>query len=259
MNTVFKFYNQVWVLLAIAAAALVAVAPRAGAFVFDTVRIRRGWWSLAASLAVFVAAASLLYPVFAVSPRLHQRFASDLGNGSLNALDWMDTASLPAVGFPDGVISYGDDRAIIDWFNTSVPGTPVIAEATIGPYRCNGSRISIATGLPAILGWERHESQQRYLRSLEGRAADVDLLYRSEDPAEKRRILEKYGVEYIVVGDLERAYPLAGGECEATNPGGIGAFEEMVGSDLEVAFTSGNSIVYRVIPMAPAASDGVAG
>ncbi|MFM9106444.1 MAG: DUF2298 domain-containing protein [Chloroflexota bacterium] len=256
MNTVFKFYNQVWILLALTAAALVAAAPRGQAFLFDSARVRRGWWTLAASLAVVVAAASLLYPVFAVSPRLHQRFGPDLGSGSLNALDWMNTASLPSAGFPDGAIAYRDDRAIIDWFNAEVPGTPMIAEATIGPYRCNGSRISIATGLPTVLGWERHEAQQRYLASLEGRAPDVFRLYDSTDPAEKLAIARRYGVEYIVVGDLERAYPDPGNECAARNPAGIETFGRMTGDSLEIAFTSGDSVVYRVLPEPAAAGDG---
>ncbi|MGI9255280.1 MAG: DUF2298 domain-containing protein, partial [Thermomicrobiales bacterium] len=217
MNTVFKFYNQVWILLALAAAVLVATGTAGRPFEFDGSRIRRGWWSLAVSLASVVAAASLLYPVFAVSPRLHQRFTPELSSGSLNALDWMNTATLPSQDFPAGFLTFKDDRAIIDWFNTEVPGTPMIAEATIGPYRCDGSRISIATGLPSILGWERHESQQRYLSSLEGRAADVDLLYRSLSAEEKLDIIRKYGVEYIVVGDLERSYPTSNNECTATN------------------------------------------
>lgn len=255
MNTVFKFYNQIWVLLAISAAALIAVFPRAQIFTFDSGRIRRGWWALAASLAVVVVSASLLYPVFAVSPRLHQRFGPDLGSGSLNGLAWMDTAALASANFPDGVITFRDDRAIIDWFNSEVPGTPIIAEATIGPYRCNGSRISIGAGVPAILGWERHESQQRYLASLEGRAADVDLLYRSESPDEKRAIIDRYGVEYIVVGDLERAYPSANNECSATNPRGIETFGSMIGDGLEVAFRSGDSVVYRVTPRDGAAAE----
>jgi YYY domain-containing protein len=251
MNTVFKFYNQVWILLAVAAAVLFAMAVASRPFRLAEERIARSWWSLAASLAVVVTVASLLYPIFAISPRLHQRFVPELGRGSLNGLGWMDEAWLPSLAYPDGRLTFADDRAIIDWFNADVAGTPVIAEATIGPYRCNGSRISIATGLPTILGWERHQSQQRYLSSLDGRAADVDRLYRSEDPQEKLEILRRYGVEYVVVGDLERAYPIASNECEATNPtGGIEAFERMVGDSLEIAFERGDSRVYRVLPEA---------
>jgi len=54
-------------------------------------------------------------------------------------------------------------------------------------------------------------------------------------------------VDYIVVGDLERFYPAA--DCTATdNAPGIAAFEQMVASgNLEVAFESGETRVYRVV------------
>ena len=48
-------------------------------------------------------------------------------------------------------------RQGLDELNENVQGTPVIVEASIGAYRGNGSRISIATGLPTVLGWERHQ------------------------------------------------------------------------------------------------------
>jgi uncharacterized membrane protein len=131
-----------------------------------------------------------------------------------------------------------------------VSGTPVIAEASIGPYRCNGSRISSATGLPTIIGWERHQQQQRYPETLPQRVADVRTLYTSADTEVKTSILRRYNVEYVVVGDLERLYPIANNECTPSgSEAGIAAFEAMLGTTLEVAHATGRTTIYRVLPL----------
>jgi YYY domain-containing protein len=299
MNTVFKFYNQVWVLLALGGGALVArmlrdadlgpwrraaSSPGVGIVhrsasvpadrpsdsrpygpargVGETAVVRRrhtpppaqGWSRLGLAATAMVVAVSFFYPLLATGPRLAQRFDGHPGPGTLDGLDWMEygTVTHNADGRPlRPPIAFADDRAAIDWFNTEVEGTPVIAEASIGAYRGNGSRFSIATGLPTIIGWENHETQQRYAEQLDGRVADVERLYDATDPEEKLGILREYGVEYVVVGALERSWtvdrrPWASAE-------GIAAFEEMVGTSLEVAFQSGDTVVYRVLP-APAGS-----
>lgn len=286
MNTVFKFYNQVWVLLALAGAASIglmldhlalhlaistpparlgivptpALAEENGDKKPDDVSVptlppvaaapptNRRWAALGLMASGLVILASLAYPLLATKPRLEERFAGHPGPGTLNALDWMGYGTVPTVD--GGKISFADDRAAIDWFNRHVDGSPVIAEASIGPYRCNGSRISINTGLPTIIGWERHETQQRYLDGLAQRVDDVRTLYTSPDMATKLAILRKYDVRYVVVGQLERLYPqIAGNDCVPTNPtAGIAAFDGMVGKSFEVAFRSGTTTVYRVLP-----------
>jgi len=188
-------------------------------------------------------AGGLFYPVLATVPRLELRFAGHPGIGTLNALDWMRYGTIDR---PDrtGVIQFADDLAAIEWFNGNVKGTPVIAEASIGPYRGNGSRISIATGLPTIIGWDRHERQQRYQSDIDPRFLDVRTLYDSASPQEKLDILREYDVEYVIVGDVER-YAAWGGEPYAS-AAGIAAFDELVGNGLEIAFQSGTTTVYRL-------------
>jgi uncharacterized membrane protein len=144
----------------------------------------------------------------------------------------------------DGAIAFADDLKAIEWFNQHVSGSPVIAEAAIGPYRGDGSRFSIATGLPDVIGWDHHESQQRYPDGIAERMQDVRTLYDSADVNEKREILLKYNVRYVIVGDVERDTNY-GGQLYAS-PAGIAAFDKMVGGTLEVAFTSGSTTVYRV-------------
>jgi YYY domain-containing protein len=251
MNTVFKFYNQVWVLLSLAGAALVAMMARyalarVGPIGFRSARAP--WARLGVSLATLVLLGALTYPALATAPRLAQRFTPGTPSGNLNALAWMREGTVPANGGADE-ISYAGDAAAIDWLLANVDGSPVIAEASIGPYRCDGSRISSATGLPTIIGWERHEQQQRYPETLPQRVEDVRTLYTSPDPDEKASILRRYNVEYVIVGDLERKYPIPDNACtESGSAAGIAAFDEMVGDTLEVAFSSDGTTIYHVLP-----------
>jgi uncharacterized membrane protein len=163
----------------------------------------------------------------------------------------MRSGTVPVIGDPsESEISFDGDAAAIDWFFANVEGTPVVAEASIGPYRCNGSRISSATGLPTIIGWERHEQQQRYPDTLPGRVSDVRTLYTSTDLDEKATMLRRYNVEYVVVGDLERLYPRANNECTPTgSEEGIAAFDAMLGTTLEIAHSAQGTTIYRVLPV----------
>jgi uncharacterized membrane protein len=256
MNTVFKFYNQIWVLLALAAATLAVMMareafPRVVAAVRPGAPRTVGWSRLGVGVTLVVLLVSLAYPALATGPRLEQRFADPPAEGTLNALAWMATGEVPSFGGSGASeIEFAGDLAAIAWLQTHVSGTPVIAEASIGPYRCNGSRIASATGLPTIIGWERHEQQQRYPDTLPSRVEDVRTLYISSDVAEKTRILRRYNVAYVVVGALERVYPMANNECSPTgSAAGIEAFDAMVGSVLEVAFSSGDTTIYRVLPI----------
>jgi uncharacterized membrane protein len=265
MNTVFKFYNQVWVLLSLAGAALFALMIYEGGRVAGWQGGRENYLPetprprdlathvarLGAVVTGLVFLASLTYPVLATGPRLAQRFTSSTPVGTLNAFAWMEAGAVPVVGNP-GLedIRYAGDADAIAWFFANVSGSPVIAEASIGPYRCNGSRISAATGLPTIIGWERHEQQQRYPDTLPARVADVRTLYTSPDVDEKASILRRYNVEYVVVGDLERVYPIANNECSPSgSQAGIEAFDAMVGTTLEVAHASRGTTIYRVLPV----------
>lgn len=259
MNTIFKFYNQVWVLLAIAASAFVVVMSRQ---VWRELRHRDvartgvtavDFAQLGLVVATAVALASLAYPILATGPRLAQRFTPGTPSGTLDALAWMDEGRVPSFG-PEGrsELSFAGDAEAIAWLFANVPGSPVIAEAAIGPYRCNGSRISAATGLPTIIGWARHEEQQRLPETLPARVADVRDLYTSTDPVAKESILRRYNVAYVVVGELERRYPVPDNECTPTGSvAGIAAFDELIGTTLEVAFVAGTTTVYRVLPLAP--------
>jgi YYY domain-containing protein len=275
MNSVFKFYMAVWVLLALASAGFVSiflrraaawsrasvavpeaeVVPAAERHLVDPLRddprtrLLNGWASVGLLVSTLAIIASLAFPVFSTRVRLDQQFAQAGRSTTLNALDWMSYGEMQGSGNSVGVVNFGfaEDRDVIDWFNANVAGTPVIAEANIGIYRCAGNRISIHTGLPDVVGWTWHETQQRGQVDLLERDAALELLYTSVDPQEKVAILDRYGVEYVVIGQLERYYPQDTCTGLIDNSEGIAAFEPLVGSRLEVAFQSGETVVYRVI------------
>jgi YYY domain-containing protein len=255
MNTIFKFYNEIWNLFGIAAGVLTghavwAAAARTGARTALTVGPggypNASVWAKATTVILIpIVIGSLAYAVVATPIRLEQSWG-ERNEWTLNAYQWMEYASMPLQ--QGGVLTYRDDLAAINWFNENVPGTPVIAEAAFGPYRCNGSRFSIATGLPAAIGWQRHEQQQRYLDDLGSREGALRELYTTPSVDVKREIIERYGIEYIIVGDTERHYPTVNGnDCIDTgSPEGIAALESMAGGFLEVAFQQGTTTVYRV-------------
>ncbi len=298
MNTVFKFYNQSWVLLALAGAGLFAwmvarlSSPAAASLTSDTnsfagtslssgvqvvaplsepvvvpgqpipVMARESlsrlpsvaWSKVGLVVVALVVVASASYPLTATSIRLDNRFPGT--PNTLNAYEWMDDASVsrayPCTDPANArtAMSFSDDRAAIDWFNSEVDGAPVVAELSLeSPYFCLPSRFSVSTGLPAILGWRNHESQQRYSDDLSPRLNDVETLYNSTDPEVKLDILRQYGVEYVIVGTLERQ--LTDGGRPMVNQAGLSTFDAMVGSSLEVAFTQGQTTVYRVLPAVP--------
>lgn len=257
MNTVFKFYNQIWILLALSSAAFVALMVVRSSLRALVPKGDASRSTLSSSLARFglgltavLFLASLLYPAFAIGPRLEQRFVPGTVSGTLDALRWMDSGTVPVFGSPDAsTIAFAGDAAAIAWLQDNVQGTPVIAEASIGPYRCNGTRIANATGLPTIIGWERHQQQQRYPEELPERVADVRTLYTSPDVSLKESILRKYNVGFVVVGELERFYPIANNECTPTgSAAGIAAFDAMIGSSLERVFASDGTTIFRVLP-----------
>ena len=96
------------------------------------------------------------------------------------------------------------DAAAIRWMNENISGNPVIAEACGDSYS-DYQRVSAMTGLPCVLGWYVHEWLWRGdIAELNKRAADLEIIYTSEDEGIVRELLDEYDVEYLYVGYLER-------------------------------------------------------
>lgn len=232
MNTVFKFYYQVWVLLALASAVSLArlwrTLPRwpAGP--------RLAWkWGF-----VLLFAATLLYPVFATRAKINDRFDTSVGP-TLNGMAFMEKA----VHYDQGqALPLVWDKQAIEWLQDNVQGSPVIAEINTHPTLYGwGNRYAMFTGLPAIVGWDWHQRQQRALLPGEvvtRRIEDVKRLYNTPDPNEAYRILRRYEVEYLIVGGLERAYAA---------PEGIAKFAQMEGVLWERVYANEGTVIYRVL------------
>jgi YYY domain-containing protein len=259
MNTVFKLYFQAWTLFAItASAAIIWLArriwhsrsvPPSGE---NTSTVPGGnirVFSLVAGTVLVVVL--LAYPVLGTPDRLEHRMDSSPSGLSLSGYEWMDGGEIRNQA--GETIDFTGDYQAIEWLTNEATGNEVILEAAIGPYRGGGSRISSATGMPAILGWDSHQSQQRGSAAIQPRSRDVRELYRTDDIGRKRFLLRQYNVRFVVVGDVERFtifgdMPEDGDPDSYSTPEGLEAFETMVGSDLEIVFESGGTRIYRVVP-----------
>ena len=94
--------------------------------------------------------------------------------------------------------------------------------------------------MPTVLGWDWHQRQQRagYPARIEERQKEVATAYESTNPEAAWNAINKYGVRFIVVGGLERAYYAAGG---------LEKFDRMVGRGLDVAYRGDGVTIYRVV------------
>jgi uncharacterized membrane protein len=124
----------------------------------------------------------------------------------------------------------------------NVEGTPVIVEGQVVEYRW-GARYSIYTGLPTVLGWNWHQRQQRTGHDMDVWARDtgengVDAFYTTTNINLVLRFLSDFDVEYIILGQMERAnYP---------GPG-LDKFEEFDGRYWVEVYRDGETVIYRVV------------
>jgi uncharacterized membrane protein len=185
MNTVFKFYYQAWVMMALAAAfgCYYLLGRQRPARAFGPL-LARGAWTTALVLLVLI---GLVYPVLGIPSK---------------AGDFRGQPTLDGMAFIKNFRA--DDYAAMKWLQANVPGQPNIVESTGGSYT-ETAWISAFTGLPTILGWDFHEYQWRG-NSTEAneRRPDIEQIYQSADPQQVLNLLEKYNVEYVYLGPVER-------------------------------------------------------
>jgi YYY domain-containing protein len=242
-NTVFKFYLQAWLMLSIVGGAAFAWLWRGS--------LR---WNGGMRTAFFVPLALLLviaaaFPIMAARGKAVFRFDVDQpftldGAAFMNyAIQYEGANELIEANPTLAPFPLSEDYALIRWLQDNTQGSPVIVEGLSDgtEYKWN-ARISIYTGLPSVIGWNWHQRQQRGLnemgRTVELRAANVNAFYVTRNVEQAWSFLQWYDVQYIVVGRLERAYYPAES---------LAKFARMAEQGLlEVAFQSGESILYRV-------------
>ena len=147
--------------------------------------------------------------------KIKDRMAVDAPH-TLDGMEFMGYATYHDL---DTALDLSQDYEAIRWMQDNIPGSPVIVEANQVEYHW-GTRYTVYTGLPGVVGWNWHQRQQRTLTPHDwvySRVEDVNVFYDTADLTAAREFLEKYQVSYIILGQLERANYL---------PEGIKKFEE---------------------------------
>lgn len=206
MNTVFKFYYDAWIVLALVAPSLAwellglvraplveagtAVRGRDGRFGGGTAASAvwlRGIGAAGIVLAGGLALGGLVYPLSATSAR-------SAGFATAPTLDGM-------VHLRNG---RADDAAIVEWLRQRQRERTVVVEAVGNDYTDAG-RFSTFAGVPTLVGWTGHEVQWRGGNpEIDRRRRLAETVYTTDPDASTMRALAQIGTEYIVVGGLER-------------------------------------------------------
>ncbi len=242
MNTVFKFYLAVWTMFSISAAAGL------GWLVRDLPIWRPNWravWQVAAMLLV---AAAALYPLMASLAKVEDRMTA-FAPKSLDGMAFMQHAN-----YLDewGDMDLSQDYRAIRWMQENIEGSPVIVEANLRNLYHWGSRYSIYTGLPGVVGWEWHQQQQRAILPgnwVSDRIKDVDDFYLTTDLQQALDFLRKYNVRYIVVGQQERGHyttPRLLEERGYTSAQGLEKFEMSDGVLWREVYRDADTVIYEV-------------
>lgn len=215
LNTIFKFYYQAWVMFGVAA--LVGLS-----YLLRTVK---SVGALAAGLYGLMLAVSLLFPYHAVQSR-----AAEF-RGAPTAVERQP----PTLNGLAHIARHNpDEYEALLWLRENVSGAPVILEAVGGQYT-NYGRVSAHTGLPTLLGWAGHQNQWRGATPEPPiRDTAVSLIYRETEWDRVIDLLNRYQVEYIYVGSLERS---------SYGEQGLSKFER-----LPVAFANNSVIIYKWQP-----------
>ncbi len=208
LNTLFKFYYQVWVLWG-ATAGFAAWWLLAWAFGRRAAplgaKLLVGAWALGFT-ALFGLA--MVYPALAPAQReagviwLPGIQMAGAENHKLHGLDGIAALGAGAPG----------DLAAIRWLRANARATDGIAEAAFTyEYNSQGlhGRVASYTGMPGIIVWRGHEVQWRggqpsILAEFDARVADQTALYTTTDPQRAAAILRKYGIHYVFVGSIEK-------------------------------------------------------
>ncbi len=234
MNTIFKFYEQVWVLYGVASAvALIRLKDRL--LYLSNGLVRHTWIGV---LVVFFLMASV-YPILGTKARVSQRFDPTIPP-TLDGMAYMDHAIYVDTDEQTrrtAQLHFVTDKEAILWLQQNVVGTPTILEGTRPLYRW-GARFSIYTGLPTVIGWDWHQKQQRwgYQNLIDEREAAVQRLYDDPSPETTLSLLRLYDVKYVIDGELEQGfYPRARAK-----------FDSMVGTSLRIVYDRDGVRIYEV-------------
>ena len=213
MNTIFKFYYQVWILLGIAAAYFLARLPQI---------ITNGVKRLILIPIMILIVCSLVYPFWGILTKLETLHPKAISAGGLQHL------TLNGADFLER--SRPNEWEGIEWLRQADFG--VVVEKVGASYTSDNS-VSTFTGLPAVLGPTNHESQWRGgYTEIANREDEVRQIYESRSWENTEMLLEKYDVSYVFIGSAERsAYEIQ---------------EKKFMNHLSLVFESGDCRIYQV-------------
>ncbi len=243
MNTLFKFYTQVWVILGIAIAASLPA-------LFEWVnQWRKGWRIAWFGVLGILVALGLVFPILGTADRVDDRFPGP--RPARNTLDGMAFMSVGEYGWPThtNTIELQHDYDAIRWLQENVTGTPVLAEAPASwydvngqnsgydYYRAGGLRVSSMTGLPTLLG--QHQGEQRYGYQVGPREQVGREFWQTTDIARLRQIIDELHVDYVYVGQLERTL---------FTPEQLAKFDVLVDlGEAEIVYENDGVTIYRIL------------
>jgi len=139
--------------------------------------------------------------------------------------------------------SFRDEYDALIWMQDNIKGTPVVAESAAAPeYRSLRNRVTTYTGLPALIGYNFHQRQQRSILPssvIDNRVADANQIFASLDTGTAWTLIQHYNVGYVIVGYPERLY---------YPPQGIAKFDQMVAEGrLRMAYKNPGVTLYQVV------------
>ncbi|MEZ4555451.1 MAG: DUF2298 domain-containing protein [Caldilineaceae bacterium] len=245
MNTLFKFFSQVWVIWAVAAA---VGLPQVWAAVQAGIA-RSTWggklWRVAwSTAAVVLVALSFSYTILGTPARLDQRFMGWRPPfGTLNGLDFMREG---VYYWPDehSPIELRYDWEAIEWLLDHVRGNPVVVEsAEVEYYRAGGTRIASLTGLSGLRGM--HASEQRYGDEVGQRDGLHREFWRTPDIARTEELIDQLDIALIYVGQLERK----------VHPEGVDKLAQMAADGLLTVIYENERVTIYAVPGALVQND----
>jgi YYY domain-containing protein len=213
MNTIFKLYYQSWMLWGLSAAFALALI----------------WNDLRGKLAVsgrvltsVVCLVALAYPYFGIRDRL---INSPISSWTLDGNAYIEQYN-------------PNEKSAMEWLSQAPYG--VIAEAVGGSYS-GAARMATQSGLPDVLGWTGHESQWRGgALEMGSRQDDISTLYRTRDWNEALKVIQRYHIQYIVVGQLEIS------TYAADSQNGLRALDDQkFMKNLKVAYQNNSVTIYE--------------
>jgi uncharacterized membrane protein len=230
MNTVFKIYNQAWIMLGICA------ATAFGFLLNEVHKWLPGWQTAWKIAAVALTTGAALFLLMGGTGKMRDRM-TDAAPHSLDSMEYMAHAIYNERGVDLDLSA--DYRAIL-WMQEHVKGSPVIAEAPGAGIQYEWfNRFSIYTGLPDVVGWEWHQMQQRlmFAETVKARGLEEQAFYTTTEVEAARDFIHKYNVRYIIVGQLERAtYPAEG----------LHKFAAYNGKLWNEVYRDGDTVIYEV-------------